>query len=63
LDLSGQLSFIHNQVTLSKEEASLENVLIRTKQLPTTLSYYTSIGLTYTFGSIYKNVVNPRFND
>lgn len=61
--LSGQLSFIHDQVSLSKEEASLENVLIRTKQLPTTLSYYTRIGLTYTFGSIYNNVVNPRFND
>ena len=24
---------------------------------------YTSIGFSYTFGSIYNNVVNPRFGD
>lgn len=24
-------------------------------------SYYAMIGLSYTFGSIYNNIVNPRF--
>ncbi len=62
-NLSGQLSFIHDQISLSKTGASLEDVLIRTQQLPTTFNYYSSIGLSYTFGSIYNNVVNPRFDD
>ena len=62
-NLSGQVSFIHDQISLPKDEASLENVLIRTQQLPTTFNYYTSVGLSYTFGSIYNNVVNPRFDD
>ncbi len=62
LYLYGSVSFIHNQVSLSKDEVSLENVLIRTQQLPTTFNYYASVGFSYTFGSIYNNVVNPRFD-
>lgn len=62
LYLYGYISFIHNQINLSKEEASLESVLIHTQQLPTTFNYYTSVGFSYTFGSIYNNVVNPRFD-
>lgn len=61
-NLYGAISFIHNQISLSKGEVSLENVLIRTQQLPTTFSYYCSLGVSYTFGSIYNNVVNPRFD-
>jgi hypothetical protein len=41
--------------------ASLEDVLLMRKQLATSYEYYFSIGLSYTFGSIYSNVVNPRF--
>ncbi|MFO7924858.1 MAG: hypothetical protein R6U58_14325 [Bacteroidales bacterium] len=29
--------------------------------LETQYMYFSSFGLTYTFGSIYSNVVNPRF--
>ncbi len=63
INISGQLSFIHDQISLSKAETSLENVLIRTQQLPTTFNYYSNVGLSYTFGSIYNNIVNPRFDD
>jgi hypothetical protein len=35
----------------------------RRQQLATRYSYFTSFGLTYTFGSIYNNVVNPRFGN
>ncbi len=62
LYLYGNISFIHNQISLPKEEASLEMVLIHTQQLPTTFNYYASVGFSYTFGSIYNNVVNPRFD-
>jgi hypothetical protein len=29
--------------------------------LETTYNYFAMVGLSYTFGSIYTNVVNPRF--
>jgi hypothetical protein len=54
-------SRIHDQLFLAKGEASLEEVLLRRKQLATTFNYFFSVGLSYTFGSIYTNVVNPRF--
>ncbi len=62
LYLYGSVSFIHDQISLSKEEASWTSILIHTQQLPTTFNYYASIGFSYTFGSIYNNVVNPRFD-
>ena len=52
---------IHDQLSLIKGEATLEQVLLRRTMLETNYSYYFSFGLSYTFGSIYSNVVNPRF--
>jgi hypothetical protein len=40
---------------------SLEEVLLQRRQLETGYSYFFSVGLSYTFGSIFTNVVNPRF--
>jgi hypothetical protein len=54
-------SRLHDQLELAKGSASLEEVLLRRKQLSTTYSYYLSVGLSFTFGSIFSNVVNPRF--
>lgn len=54
-------SRIHDQLFLVKGEASLEEVLLRRRQLETSYDYFFSIGLSFTFGSIYTNVVNPRF--
>ncbi len=36
-------------------------MLLRIRQLETNYRYFGSVGLRYTFGSIYNNVVNPRF--
>ena len=52
---------IHDQIFLPKGEASLEEVLLRRRQLETGYSYFFGVGLSYTFGSIFTNVVNPRF--
>jgi len=60
-DIFGSGSRIHDQLSLPKMGASLEDVLLMRKQLATSYEYYFSIGLSYTFGSIYSNVVNPRF--
>ena len=56
------LSVIHDQLALPKGGASFEDVLLQQQQLATQYSYYFNFGLTYTFGSIYNNVVNPRFD-
>jgi hypothetical protein len=54
-------SSVHDQLSLPKGEASLEDVLLQIKQLETSYSYFVSVGLSFTFGSIFTNVVNPRF--
>jgi hypothetical protein len=61
VDIQGQVQLIRNQLYLSKAGATPEEILTQQKQLATQYSYYGSVGLTYTFGSIYNNVVNPRF--
>jgi hypothetical protein len=54
-------SRIHDQLSLTKGIASLEELLLRRTQLETSYDYFFSVGLSFTFGSIFTNVVNPRF--
>ncbi|HAL54886.1 MAG TPA: hypothetical protein DCP63_00015 [Bacteroidetes bacterium] len=61
LNLYGDYSRIHDQLSLPKAGASAQEVLLQRTQLATNYSYYTSIGLSYTFGAIFNNIVNPRF--
>lgn len=63
LNIYGRYSRIHDQLSLPKAGASLEEILLKRRMLETTYNYWASIGLSYTFGSIYSNVVNPRFGD
>ncbi len=60
VNLRAGMEIIHDQLYLPKGDASLEEVLLRQKQLATTFEYNGSIGLSYTFGSIYNNIVNSR---
>ncbi|MCI4446084.1 MAG: hypothetical protein JHC32_08675 [Candidatus Aminicenantes bacterium] len=57
----GRFSKIKDQIYLAKGNLSLEDILLQRKALSTTYSYGLSIGISYTFGSIYAGVVNPRF--
>jgi len=61
INLGGNFSFIHNQVSLVKGGATSEEILLRRKELETNYDYFLHFGFSYTFGSIYNNVVNPRF--
>ena len=61
LTLTGNAYMIHDRISLPKAGASQEEVLLRRKQLDTQYSYYAYFGFKYSFGSIYSNVVNPRF--
>lgn len=63
INLGGSASLIHDQLGLVKKDVPVDQILLRRQQLATQYSYFTSFGLTYTFGSIYNNVVNPRFGN
>jgi hypothetical protein len=63
LNLYGQYSKIRNQISLPKGTASLEEVLLQRRQLETGYQFWGSFGVSYSFGSIYNNIVNPRFGN
>lgn len=61
INLNGGVALIHDQIELSKVGLNNTDVYLSLKQLETNVRYDASIGFTYTFGSIYNNIVNPRF--
>jgi hypothetical protein len=63
LNLFGYVSRLRDQLYLAKGGATDEEVLLRRRQLETSYQYFVGAGLSYTFGSIYNNVVNPRFGN
>jgi hypothetical protein len=60
LTLSGSFDRINDQLSLERGDATLEELLLQRRNLATEYEVYTRIGLSYTFGSIYNNVVNTR---
>jgi len=61
IEIGGSLEFIHDQINLPKGDADLEEVLLRRRQLETNYEAGISFGFRYRFGSVFNNVVNPRF--
>lgn len=61
--ISGRFAKIKDQIYLAKGDLSLEDILLQRKALATAYSYGISLGVNYTFGSIYSGVVNPRFGN
>jgi hypothetical protein len=61
LNVNGRYSSVKDQLNLPKEDASFEDILLRIRELATDYRYSLSLGLSYSFGSIYSKVVNPRF--
>jgi hypothetical protein len=61
LTVDGSASRINDQLYLRAEGASDEEILLRRRQLATSYRYRLAVGLSYTFGSIFNNVVNTRF--
>lgn len=59
--VAGGGSRVHDQLSLIKGSASLDEILLHRRQLATGYNYFMMCGLSFTFGSIYTNVVNPRF--
>lgn len=62
-DVGGEISSINDQIYLPAEDASDTDVLLGRRSLPTDFEYDISLGFSYRFGSIFNNVVNPRFDN
>ena len=61
LNLSAFYSSLHDQLYLPKGTATQDEVLLQQRQLLTSYQWNGFMGLSYTFGSLFNNVVNPRF--
>jgi hypothetical protein len=57
----GQLSLLRDQLYLPRGNLSDQERLLRQRQLATSYTYFVNLGLSYSFGSIFNNIVNPRF--
>lgn len=63
LRLSGGVAHINDQYNLKKGDISEAERLLRLTELATKYRIDGGVEITYTFGSIYNNVVNPRFGN
>jgi hypothetical protein len=61
--LGGEVARINDQLSLVKGEASEAEILLQLQELETSYNLNARLGITYTFGSIYNNIVNPRFGN
>jgi hypothetical protein len=60
-DFFGEYTKIRDLIGLEKGDASTEDLLLRIRQFATGYSYFVNFGISYSFGSIFNSVVNPRF--
>jgi hypothetical protein len=61
LNLGGQISHIADQLNLPLGDLTDSDILLRERERATSFSYFTSIGFSFTFGSTFSEIVNPRF--
>lgn len=61
LSLEGSTSRIRDQLSIPRRGVTPEEVLLRLRRLRSRYEYDFQLGLTYTFGSIFNTIVNPRF--
>jgi hypothetical protein len=60
LNMGGSVARIKDQIYLSGADIPEEDILLRRRQLGTDFRLNTNFSLSYRFGSIFNNVVNPR---
>jgi hypothetical protein len=57
---SSNIQLIRDQFTLPAGDNSIEDLLLQQKQIATDFKTSFSVGLSYTFGSIYNSIINTR---
>ena len=60
-NVSASYARVRDQLYLPAAGATEEEILARQQALATDYRFYLSLGFSYRFGSIYNNIVNPRF--
>ncbi|MGH7501978.1 MAG: hypothetical protein ACREL7_09495 [Longimicrobiales bacterium] len=63
LNLDGVYRVVRDQLSIAKEGATRDEILLRLHELRTDYSYFMFFGLSYRFGSSFDNIVNPRFSN
>ena len=61
VEVDGRASRIRDQISLPRRDATPEEVLLRLRELRSGYDLQFQFGLSYRFGSIFNNIVNPRF--
>jgi hypothetical protein len=60
-DADAQAERIHDQISLPLRGATPEEILLQLREHESNYHFRVSVGITYTFGSIFNAIVNPRF--
>lgn len=61
LNFGGVFERINDQIALPRRNVSIEDILLAQRRLATSYRSALNLSVSYTFGSIFANVVNPRF--
>ena len=61
LSVEATTSRLRDQLSIPRRGVTSEEVLLRLRRLQSGYEYNIQVGLTYTFGSIFNTIVNPRF--
>ena len=60
LRLGAEIRFIRDQINLAAGQASIEDLLLQQRSIATDFYNEFRLGLTYTFGSAFNNIINTR---
>ena len=61
MNFGGYASRVADQLYLPRRSLTDQQIIARQQALATNFRYFGNFGVSYTFGSIFNNVVNPRF--
>jgi len=61
INVGGNYSRVNDQLYLRRGALSDNQVIARQQALATNYRFFMNLGMSYTFGSIFNTVVNPRF--
>ena len=60
-DAGGSYARVHDQLSIPARNATPQEIFLRLRELQTSYEFDFRVGINYRFGSIFNNVVNPRF--
>ena len=61
-NIGGNYNITNNQINLPAGNLTVEEILLRQQQIKSGYNYFFNVGFSYTFGSMFNTVVNPRFD-